>query len=86
MELASSPDPCMPMPIMPKRTRSLGATVCGKAQSGSGSSKMVFSRQRRAGRGRAESDEFTTRETVPDHEASKSVIVVGLQASANPDD
>src|SRR5580704_16711409 len=33
----------MPIPIMPKRTWSLAATVCGKAQSGSGSRKIVFS-------------------------------------------
>src|SRR5271167_270947 len=42
MEVASNPEPCMPTPIMPKRTRSLGAMDCGKAKSGSGSSKMVL--------------------------------------------
>jgi hypothetical protein len=32
----------MPIPIIPKRTRSLVATVWGKAQRGSGSSRIVF--------------------------------------------
>jgi len=32
----------MPIPIMPKRSRSLGATDWGRADNGSGSRKMVF--------------------------------------------
>src|SRR5580704_3939332 len=42
MEFANNPEPCMPTPIMPKRTRSLGAMDWGKANSGSGSRKMVL--------------------------------------------
>src|SRR4051794_2253761 len=42
MEVASKPDPCIPIPIIPKRTRSLGATVCGIANRGSGSRMMVL--------------------------------------------
>src|SRR5260221_5783199 len=42
MELLISPLPCMPIPIIPKRTRSLGAAVCGIAQTGVGSSWMAF--------------------------------------------
>jgi hypothetical protein len=42
MEVASKPDPCIPIPTIPKRTRSLGATVCGIAKRGSGSRMMVL--------------------------------------------
>src|SRR5581483_4078063 len=41
MDSASSPDPCMPTPIMPKRTRS-PAAVSEDAQSGSGSNRKVL--------------------------------------------
>src|SRR5690348_9131665 len=41
-ELAIKPLPCMPMPIIPKRSRSLGATVWGIAQIGVGSSTMAL--------------------------------------------
>src|SRR6266850_4220903 len=37
----SNPLPCMPIPIIPKRTRSLGGTGFGEAAIGSGSSRTV---------------------------------------------
>src|SRR5580704_1500458 len=42
MDWPSSWDPCMPTPIMPKRTRSLAATGRGEANTGVGFSSMVF--------------------------------------------
>src|SRR6185437_3214078 len=36
------PFPCMPIPIIPKRTRSLGATACGIAHAGVGSRRIVL--------------------------------------------
>ncbi len=40
---ASRPEPCMPIPIMPKRMRSLGATDCAAEVEGWGSRTIMFS-------------------------------------------
>src|SRR5438105_8110577 len=40
MAFVSSPDPCMPMPMMPKRTRSLGGVDCKGRGMCSGSRKI----------------------------------------------
>src|SRR6266496_948118 len=42
MEFAINPFPCMPIPMIPKRTRSLGATAWGIAHAGVGSSRMAW--------------------------------------------
>src|SRR5205809_683139 len=42
MEFDISPFPCMPIPMIPKRTRSLGATSWGIAHAGVGSSRMAL--------------------------------------------
>src|SRR5205823_9137049 len=41
-DVPSKLEPCIPMPIIPNRTLSLGATACGIAHNGSGSSNTVF--------------------------------------------
>src|SRR5437667_8474320 len=42
MEFVISPLPCMPIPMIPKRTRSLGEAAWGNAHAGVGSSRMVL--------------------------------------------
>src|SRR5271155_3639263 len=43
MASVSRPEPCMPMPIMPKRTRSLGTADCAAVVYGCESSRIVLS-------------------------------------------
>jgi hypothetical protein len=41
MAVANNPEPCIPMPTIPKRTRSLAGTARGEAKAGSESKRTV---------------------------------------------
>src|ERR1035441_10801002 len=46
MAFASSPDPCIPTPMMPKRTRSLAGTGCARSPGTCASSTIALSASR----------------------------------------